>query len=323
MPLIRRRALLTLPLATAAIPARAQDAWPNRPIRITAPFAPGGSADTLGRLVAQELQTALGQSVVVENRPGAGGVLGSLAVARAAPDGYSFVISGIASHVVAPAINSAAGFDPIKDFTHIAFLGGPPTVFIVNNNIPARNLAEFVALARGGQRFAFGSPGAGTHGHLFGIAFMNAGRFEMDHIPYRGAGAAMGDIIGGSVPAGSITLSSAAGAIRGGQVRALALTTATRARAFPDLPTFTEQGFPDLAAMTWFGLSGPAGLPAPIVDRLNREVVRAMALPRIRDRLEADATEAVSMTAAEYTRFIETETARWAPIARAAGVRAE
>ncbi|WP_203072863.1 Bug family tripartite tricarboxylate transporter substrate binding protein [Falsiroseomonas ponticola] len=323
MTLLRRRALLATPLAAAAIPARAQDAWPNRPIRIIAPFAPGGSADTLGRLVAQELQTALGQPVVVENRPGAGGVLGSLAVARSAPDGTTFVISGIASHVVAPAINSAAGFDPVRDFSHIAFLGGPPTVFVVNNSVPARTLAEFVALARGGQRFAFGSPGAGTHGHLFGIAFMNAAGFEMDHIPYRGAGAAMGDIIGGSVPAGSITLSSAAGAIRGGQVRALALTTPTRPRTFPDLPTFSEQGFPQLSAMTWFGLSGPAGLPAPIVERLNRETVRAMALPRIRERLEADATEAVSMTAAEYTRFIETETARWAPIARAAGVRAE
>jgi tripartite-type tricarboxylate transporter receptor subunit TctC len=323
MPRLRRRALLALPLAAASIPARAQDAWPTRPIRIIAPFAPGGSADTLGRLVAQELQTALGQPVVVENRPGAGGVLGSLAVARSAPDGSTLVISGIASHVVAPAINSAAGFDPVRDFSHIAFLGGPPTVFIVSNGVPARTLAEFVTLARGGQRFAFGSPGAGTHGHLFGIAFMNAARIEMDHIPYRGAGGAMGDIIGGSVPAGSVTLSSAAGAIRGGQVRALALTTATRPRSFPDLPTFSEQGFPDLSAMTWFGLSGPAGMPAPIVERLNRETVRAMALPRIRDRLEADATETVSMTSAEYTAFIEAETARWAPIARAAGVRAE
>jgi tripartite-type tricarboxylate transporter receptor subunit TctC len=319
-----RRALLGSALAAAAIgTAHAQaDAWPSRSIRIVAPFAPGGSADTLGRLVAQELQQVLGQPVVVENRPGAGGVLGSLQVARAAPDGYTLVISGIASHVVAPAVNAATGFDPVKDFSHVAFLGGPPTVFIVNNDVPARTLAEFVALARGGRRFAFGSPGAGTHGHLFGIALMNSARFEMDHIPYRGAGAAMGDIIGGSVPAGSITLSSAAGAIRGGRVRALALTTPTRTRAFPELPTFTEQGYPDLTAMTWFGLSGPAGLPALIVERLNREVVRAMELPRIRERLEADATVAASMTAAEYTRFIETETARWAPIARAAGVTA-
>ena len=251
-----RRALLGGVLAAATIgSARAQsDVWPSRPIRIVAPFAPGGSADTLGRLVAQELQQTLGQPVVVENRPGAGGVLGSLQVARTAPDGYTFVISGIASHVVAPAVNSATGFDPVKDFTHVAFLGGPPTVLIVNNDVPARSLAEFVALARGGRRFAFGSPGAGTHGHLFGIALMNAARFEMDHIPYRGAGAAMGDIIGGSVPVGSITLSSAAGAIRGNRVRALALTTPGRTRAFPDLPTFTEQGFPDLTAMTWFGL---------------------------------------------------------------------
>ena len=319
-----RRALLGTGLAAAfAGRAAAQsDGWPNRLMRIVAPFAPGGSADTLGRLVAQELQQVLGQTVVVENRPGAGGVLGSLQVARAATDGYTFVISGIASHVVAPAINPAAGFDPMRDFTHIAFLGGPPTVFIVNNAVPARTLPEFIALAKGGRRFAFGSPGAGTHGHLFGIAFGEAAGFEMDHIPYRGAGAAMGDIIGGSVPAGSVTLSSAAGAIRGGAVRALALTTAARTPVFPDLPTFTEQGFPQLSAMTWFGLSGPAGIPAPIVERLNREVVRAMALPRIQERLAADATESMAMTAAEFTAFIGTETARWAPIARASGASA-
>lgn len=318
-----RRALLGTTLGAAlATPALAQEAWPARTIRIIAPFAPGGSADTLGRLVAQELSTTLGQSVVVENRPGAGGVLGSQMVARSAPDGYTFVISGIASHVVAPAINSAAGFDPIRDFTHVAFLGGPPTVFVVSNTVPASTLAEFVALAKGGTRFAFGSPGAGTHGHLFGVAFGRRAGFEMDHIPYRGAGAAITDIIGGSVPAGSITLGSAAGAMRAGRVRALAVTTETRTSAFPDVPTFKEQGYPDLSAMTWFGLSGPAGLPAPMVERLNAEVVKAMALPRIQQRLEADSTESVAMTAAEYTRFIETETARWAPIARAAGVQA-
>jgi tripartite-type tricarboxylate transporter receptor subunit TctC len=323
--MLGRRNLLAATFAACATGAAAQgsDEWPTRAIRIIAPFAPGGSADTLGRLVAQEIQQSLGQPVVVENRAGAGGVLGSLQVARAAPDGHTLVISGIASHVVAPAINPATGFDPLRDFTHIAFLGGPPTVFVVGDAVPARTLAEFVALARGGRRFAFGSPGAGTHGHLFGIAFMRSAGFEMEHIPYRGAGAAMGDIIGGSVPAGSITLSSAAGAIRGGQVRALALTTSARTPAFPDVPTFTELGYPDLSAMTWFGLSGPAGLPAPVVERLNREVVRAMALPRIRERLAADATETVGMSAAEYTRFIEAETARWAPIARASGARAE
>jgi tripartite-type tricarboxylate transporter receptor subunit TctC len=322
---MRRRALLGTALAGLAMPALAQgtDAWPNRPIRIIAPFAPGGSADTLGRVVAQELSQSLGQSVVVENRPGAGGVLGSLQVARAAPDGHTLVISGIASHVVAPAINPQAGFDPIRDFTHLAFLGGPPCVFIVTNGVPARNLAEFVALAKGGQRFAFASPGAGTHGHLFGIAFMRSAGIEMEHIPYRGAGSAMGDIISGSVPAGSMTVSSAAGAIRGNQVRALALAVPTRSAVFPEVPSFSEQGYPDLAAMTWFGLSGPAGMPAPMVERLNREVQRAMALPRIRERLAADGTETILMTPAEYTRFIETETTRWAPIARASGARVE
>lgn len=317
-----RRALLGVLAAPALITAAgAQDAWPARTIRIVAPFAPGGSADSLGRMVAQELTTTLGQTVVVENRPGAGGVLGSQMVARTAPDGYTFVISGIASHVVAPAVNSATGFDPLRDFSHVAFLGGPPAVFVVADSVPARTLAEFVALARGGTRFAFGSPGAGTHGHLFGVALGRSAGFEMDHIPYRGAGAAITDIIGGSVPAGSMTLSSAAAAMRSGRVRGLAVASPRRTTAFPDLPTFTEQGYPELSAMTWFGLSGPAGLPAAIVERVNAETVKAMALPRIQQRLEADSTESVAMTAAEFTRFVETETARWAPIARAAGVQ--
>jgi len=218
-------------------------------------------------------------------------------------------------------VNSATGFDPLRDFTHVAFLGGPPAVFVVADNVPARTLAEFVALAKGGTRFAFGSPGAGTHGHLFGVALGRSAGFEMDHIPYRGAGAALTDIIGGSVPAGSMTLGSAAAAMRSGRVRGLAVASPQRTSAFPDLPTFTEQGYPDLSAMTWFGLSGPAGLPAPMVARLNAEVVKAMALPRIQQRLEADSTESVAMSAAEFTRFVETETARWAPIARAAGVQ--
>jgi tripartite-type tricarboxylate transporter receptor subunit TctC len=321
MTMIPRRVLPALGAALLARPALAQaQPWPNRPVRVIAPFAPGGSADTLGRLVAQDLTTALGQSFVVENRAGAGGVLGSQQVARSAPDGYTFVISGIASHVIAPASNANVGFDPIRDFAHVAFLGGPPCVLLVNAQLPARNLAEFVALSRT-RPLSYASPGAGTHGHLFGVAFERAAGIRMEHIPYRGAGAALGDLIAGTVPAGSITLSSALGGIRGGQFRALAVTTPRRLPSLPEVPTYTEQGF-DIVGMTWFGLSGPAGIPEPIVTALNREAVRIMTGPRMRERLDADAIETADYDAPAFTRFVEAEIARWTPIARAAGLSA-
>ena len=320
---IPRRALLAAPALLLAAKARAQPAWPARPVRIIAPFAPGGSADTLGRLVAQELTTTLGQPFVVENRAGAGGLTASLQVARTAPDGYSFVISGIASHVIAPAINPNAGFDPVRDFTHVAFLGGPPTVLVVNAALPARDLAEFVALGRAGRALAYASPGAGTHGHLFAVAFERAAGIRMEHIPYRGAGAALADIMSGAVPAGSFTLTSALGGIRGGQLRALAITAPRRVATLPDAPTFTEGGFPDITGQTWFGLSGPASLPEPITTTLNREAVRIMNSPRMRERLEADAIEPAEFSSPEFTRFVAAEVARWTPIARAAGLSAE
>ncbi|WP_270933649.1 Bug family tripartite tricarboxylate transporter substrate binding protein [Falsiroseomonas oryzae] len=310
--------------ALLARPALAQTgAWPNRTVRVIAPFVPGGSADTLGRLVAQELTTTLGQSFVVENRAGAGGVVGSQQVARAAPDGYTFVISGIASHVVAPVVNPNAGFDPLRDFTHVAFLGGPPTILVVGAQLPVHNLAEFIALVRAGRPMSYGSPGAGTHGHLFGVAFARASGLPLEHVPYRGAGGAVADLIAGNLPAASITLASSLAGIRAGQLRALAVTTPRRTAVVPDVPTFAEQGFPDLVGITWFGLSGPAGLPEPIVTTLNREVVRIMAGPRMRERLAADSFESGDYSAPAFTRFVESEIARWAPVARAAGLSAE
>jgi tripartite-type tricarboxylate transporter receptor subunit TctC len=318
MPLaIARRGFLGAALATPALAQ--QDAWPARPIRIIAPFAPGGSSDTLARIAAQEMTRSLGQSVVVENRPGAGGALGTQQALRAPPDGHTLVVSGIATLVVVPALNPAAGYDPLRDFAHIAFLGGPPTAIVVTNAHPARDLADFIRIARAGPPIPYGSPGAGTHAHLIGEAFAQATGARMEHIPYRGAGVAITDLIGGTLPAGAMTFSSAAGAIRAGQVRALAVTAPQRIAGFDTLPTFAELGFPQLTAMTWFSLSGPAGLPAPIVERLNREVQAAMVTPAARLRMEADAMQFLPMDAAAFTRFVEAEFARWAPIARASG----
>jgi len=315
-------AIATVVLMLGAVPAAAQE-WPARPVKIIAPFAPGGSADTLGRLVAIKLTEALGQQFVVENRPGAGGLLGSEMVARAAPDGYTLVVSGVASHVVAPALNPNLGFDPIKDFTHIALFGGPPDVLVVSKPTPARTLAEFIAYGKSNPgRLSYATPGIGTHGHLVAELLQQRAGFKMEHVPYRGAGQAVGDIVGNQIPSGSFTLTTASEHIRAGTIRALAVSSPKRLPDYPDVPTYTELGFPELVTVTWFSLSGPAGIPEAIVKKLNSEVIKALAQPDIRQRLSRDAIDPEPLDPAAFVRFIEEETKIWVPIARASGAKA-
>jgi tripartite-type tricarboxylate transporter receptor subunit TctC len=309
-------------LALALAPASAQE-WPAKPVKIIAPFAPGGSADTLGRLVAIKLTEAFGQQFVVENRPGAGGLIGSEMVARAAPDGYTLVVSGVASHVVAPALNPNLSFDPIKDFTHIALFGGPPDVLVVSNPTPAKTLAEFIAYGKANPgKLSYATPGIGTHGHLVAELLQQRAGFRMEHVPYRGAGQAVGDIVGNQIPAGSFTLTSASEHMRGGTIRALAVSSPKRLPEYPDVPTYTELGFPELVTVTWFSLSGPAGIPEPIVKKLNAEVIKALAQPDIRQRLARDAIDPEPLDPAAFVKFIEAETRIWVPIAKASGAKA-
>lgn len=315
-------AIAAVLLALGAVPAASQE-WPAKPVKIIAPFAPGGTADTLGRLVAIKLTDALGQQFVVENRPGAGGLIGSEMVARAAPDGYTLVVSGVASHVVAPALNPNLGFDPIKDFTHIALFGGPPDVLVVSNPTPARTLAEFIAYGKTSPgKLSYATPGIGTHGHLVAELLQQRAGFRMEHVPYRGAGQAVGDIVGNQIPSGSFTLTTASEHIRAGTIRALAVSSPKRLPDYPDVPTYTELGFPELVTVTWFSLSGPAGIPEPIVKKLNAEVIKALALPDIRQRLARDAIDPEPLDPAAFVKFIEEETKIWVPIARASGAKA-
>jgi len=315
-------AIAAVLLALGAVPAASQE-WPAKPVKIIAPFAPGGTADTLGRLVAIKLTDALGQQFVVENRPGAGGLIGSEMVARAVPDGYTLVVSGVASHVVAPALNPNLGFDPIKDFTHIALFGGPPDVLVVSNPTPARTLAEFIAYGKTSPgKLSYATPGIGTHGHLVAELLQQRAGFRMEHVPYRGAGQAVGEIVGNQIPSGSFTLTTASEHIRAGTIRALAVSSPKRLPDYPDVPTYTELGFPELVTVTWFSLSGPAGIPEPIVKKLNAEVIKALALPDIRQRLARDAIDPEPLDPAAFVKFIEEETKIWVPIARASGAKA-
>src|SRR2546428_2456840 len=239
--------------------AAAAQPWPARPVKIIVPFGPGGSADTLGRLVGAKLADQLKESFVIENRGGAGGVVGSELVAKAPPDGYTLVVSSIASHVIAPPLPNGTPYDPLKDFTHIALLGGPPAVFAVHPSLPAKTLKEFVALAKEKPgALTYGSPGPGTQGQLVAELFKRVAGIDVLHVPYKGAAAAVTDLIGGQISSVSTTLSTAAGQIRGGRARALALSSASRLPDYPDIPTLVGPGLPDLRPPQWFSLFGPA-----------------------------------------------------------------
>ena len=299
-------------------------AWPSKPVRIVVPFAPGGTADTLGRLVAIKLSESLGQSFVIDNRAGAGGVLGSDFVAKSPPDGYVLVVSGVASHAIAPAMSGKFPYDPIKDFTHIALFGGPPSVLAVHPSIPAKDLKAFIALAKT-QRTAlsYGSPGNGTQGHLVGELFKQITGVNMVHVPYKGASGAVSDLIAGHIDAVSTTLSTASTQIRSARARALAISSVARLPQYPDVPTFRELGYPQLVATIWFSLSGPAGMPADIVNKLNAEVRRILQLPDVREKLTPEGIEPATLDPKAFTDFVAVEVKRWGPVVRASGARAD
>jgi tripartite-type tricarboxylate transporter receptor subunit TctC len=319
-PGVWRRALaLGAALAAAfvvPVPAAAQD-WPARPIRLVAPFSPGGSADTLGRLIAQALSDALRQNVVVENRAGAGGVIGSELVAKSAPDGYTLVVSGIASHVIAPAIGKVP-FDPVAGFTHIALLGGPPIALVVHPDVPARDVREFVAWARTQDAgVSYGSPGNGTHGHLMGELLARETGIRLVHVSYKGAAPAMTDLLAKQIPASSTTFTTASSHVRAGKLRALAVTAKQRLADTPDVPTFVEAGFPQLVGTTWFSISGPPGMPPAIAQRLNGEIRAALRQPKLRERMQFDGIEpGAELDPQQFTDFVRAEIDRWGPLAR-------
>src|SRR5262247_1819614 len=319
-----RIVVLVLSVLCLAISLSHAQVWPNKPVRIIAPFAPGGAADILGRIVADPLSSIFKQQFFVENRPGAGGMIGAAAVATAAPDGYTFVIAGIASHVIAPAMSPNPGFDPVQDFTHIAYLGGPPVLWIVHPSHPAKDFKEFLAFAKASQKpLDYISPGTGTQGNLFAEAFAIREKLRITHIPYKGAGPALVDLVAGHVPFGSVTFSSAAELVRAGKVRALAVSAERRLSNFPDIPTFRELGYDDLVTATWFGFSGPAKLPPEIAQALGNEITnKILHRPAVQKRMAQDEIETRLMTPDEFTQFLAGEVARWVPLAKSLNLQA-
>ncbi|HVY58571.1 MAG TPA: tripartite tricarboxylate transporter substrate binding protein [Xanthobacteraceae bacterium] len=290
--------------------------WPTHPVRIIAPSTPGGAADTFGRIIAEHLGEVFSQSFYVENRPGAGGLIGAAATAHAEPDGYTLTTSAIAYQVLAPAVNATAGFDPMRDFTHIAYIGGPPNVFVVNPDSGVHSIKDLIELARREGPISYVSPGVGTLGNLLAEYFAQKAGIKLQHIPTKGSSVAMIELVSGRVKLGTMTWSSALGQIRAGKVIPIAVSSKTRVKEFPDVPTLKELGYEDLVALTWFGLSGPAGLPKDITRKLNEATIKIVGLPDVRERFERDAIEADPMTSEEFTQFVASEIGKWAPIAR-------
>jgi tripartite-type tricarboxylate transporter receptor subunit TctC len=306
--------LLAAALAVGLAPAARALDWPTRTVRIVAPSTPGGAADLFGRLMADKLSQLMRQRFYVDNRAGGGGLIGANIVAHAEPDGYTLVTSSLAYHVIEPAASANPGFDPMRDATHIAYIGGPPNVFVVSPALGVRSLPELIA--RGRTTLDFVSPGNGTMGHLLVEAFAQKAGMKVQHIPHKGSAQAMLDLLAGNVLFGSMTWSSALGQIRAGKVIPLAVSSKARVAEYPDVPTLAESGYPDLVANTWYALTGPAGVPDEIVQKLNRAVAEVLEMPDVKKRFDDDAIEREPMSPAQVTRFFAGEIAKWGPIAK-------
>ena len=312
-----RAAVLILAACATTAGAQAQS-WPSRPVKIVVPFAPGGTADLFGRIAAEHLSKAFGQQFVIENRGGAGGLTGSAAVAQAEPDGYTLLISGIPTLVVAPAASANPPFDPMRDFTHIAYLGGVPLTVIAHPSLGAASYKDFIALAKQSDKgLGYVSPGAGTHAHLFGDYLARKESVKLEHIPYKGAGPAMIDLIAGHVPLGVMSWSASIQQIRAAKVQALAVSSVNRQPEFPNVPTFKELGYDDLTAATWFSLSGPPKLPQDIVEKLNRAIAQGLQSPEVQKRLASEVVEVRALTPEQFRSFVGDEIRRWSPIIKA------
>jgi len=321
--LIARTSIAAALILVWHAPALAQNAYPAKPIRIISIFAPGGGNDVICRLVAQQLTERLKQQVIVENRVGANGIVGSEVAARSAPDGYTFTLIP-SGHTVNASMYKKLPFDSIRDFTPITLVGSGPLVLAVHPSLPAKNVKELIALAkaRPGQ-LTYVSSGVGASGHLAGALFDSMTGTQMVHVPYKGMSLAVSDLMGGQVSMTFGTSLSVIPHVRTGRLRALATTGAQRSPALPDLPTIAESGLPGYEASLWYGFVGPARMPPEIVQRLNTEIAAILALPDTREKLASQGVDARSTTPEEFARILTADVARWAKVVQKLGLQAE
>jgi len=319
-----KRFLLFVALAAAAGAAAAQ-AWPSRPLRLVAPYAAGGPIDISARLLAAKLQESLGQPVVVENRPGAGGNIGVDLIAKGPADGYSLVMSAIATLAINPSLYPGLPYDPLRDLRHVTLLVQVPNVLVVSNDLPAKNVQELVALAKARPgKLDFGSGSSGSTGHLAGEMFKMMTGTYLVHIPYKGSAPALADMMAGRIHLMFDNLASALPSIKSDKVRALAVTTLKRSSFLPELPTMDEAGLKGFDMTTWWGVSVAAKTPQPVVERLSAEILKAMAAPDFKERLHNMGSDAPAIrTPEQFTSFVAAELKTYTELVKRSGAKAD
>jgi tripartite-type tricarboxylate transporter receptor subunit TctC len=316
---ISRRAFIATTALTLALPALAQE-YPNRPIRLIIPYAAGGSVTAIVRTIGERIAKSLGQPVVVENRGGAGGNIGSAEVARAAPDGYTLLLGTISTHAINPSLYRHLAFDALKDFTPVTLLGMLPNVLVVNANAPYHTVSELVAYAKAHPgKLSFASPSVGTTAHLSGEQLKAAAGIDMVHVPYKGGAPALTDLIGGNVQLMFSDIGTARQHIRTGRLRALAVSSAERSPLLPEVPTMAEAGWRDIELAGWNGIFAPARTPAPIVERLNREIVAALNTKEVRDILVEQGLQPQGMSPSEFAAFVRQQNTKLGALVKATG----
>ncbi len=317
-------AAAALGLGLGALTSAQGEPYPARPIKIIVPTPAGGPVDVIGRLVANHLATANGQTVVVDNRPGAGNTIGSKEAAQAEPDGYTLLYSSASGLVLAPMLQKNAGYDPITSYAPIALVAQSSTILVVHPSVPAHTVAELVAHARANPgKVNFSSGGIGVLPHLIGEWFKSRAGIDIVHVPYRGGGPSINDLVGGQVQMTFEGVSVLRPLIESGKLRALAVTSAKRLPQLPDLPTMIESGFPDFVSVSWTGLLAPARTPREIVDRLNAQINAGVASPEFTAALARLGNEPLGGTPQDFANLIKADIAKWAPVVKALGLKAE
>ena len=304
--LITAFALLLTPALVAA-----QETWPTKTIKIIAPVQPGGGVDLVARLVADRLGKVLGQSIIVENMSGGGGIVGSQAAARAAPDGYTLMVGYVGTHGTNPALRKLP-YDAIKDFTPIAMVGGTPNIMVVNPSVPANSLKEFIAYAKANPTsVSYGSSGQGTLTHLVMEQLKEEAGIDVAHVPYRGIGPALTDLLGGQTQISAPGLAAALPHIKAGKLRPLAITGAVRHPLMPNVPTLAELGFKGFDGVQWYGIVGPAKMPPTLVKRLNSEINKLIVAPELKEKLSGEALEPMPMSPEQFGDYMKADIAKW------------
>ena len=304
--------------------AAAETPYPTRPVRFIVPFAPGGSTDTLARTLAQRLTDALGQQVVVDNRSGGNGNIGTEIVARAVPDGHTIVLGYIANLGIGPSLYAKLPFDPVKDFAPVTLLAVAPNILVAHPSLPVKNVRELVAYAKANpQKVNYASAAVASLGHLAGELLNSSAGIRMQHVPYKGSGQAVIDLLAGQVQIMFSGMSAVMPHIKAGKLRPLAVTGAQRSPATPEVPTIAEAGYPGFEASAWYSVMAPAGTPKTVVMRLNGEILRALKIPEVKERLENVGFELVGSSPDECGTYIRNEIVKWAKVVKASGIKAE